>query len=179
MSTSATKDKITFNDGTIQSTSFPMIGSIIIWAGLENNIPENYELCSGNKKLKKDDYADLYSIIGDKYIETSTPNTHFNLPNFDNRYPRGYNTISNHNKANLYGGSNTINASHFKHKHNFDKSGFFASYNENRADNGNSTGYNNSGDYGRVYNIATENNTETSEDFRPKYVAIKYIIKVK
>tara|TARA_B100000900_G_C20583808_1_gene718663 strand:+ start:744 stop:1286 length:543 start_codon:yes stop_codon:yes gene_type:complete len=176
--TSATKDKIIFNDGTVQSNSFPMIGSIIIWAGLENNIPENYEICSGNKTLDQIEYADLYSVIGDKY--TQTPNsTTFDLPNFDDRYPKGYNSISPHYRGNLYGGTNTINESHFKHKHNFDKSGFFKSYAENKADKGNSKGYNNSGDKGRIKNISTDYNSDNSEGFKPKYVAIKYIIKVK
>ena len=60
------------------------IGEIVMFAGATS--PMFYLPCDG-RSVPKDLYANLYSIIGDDYTP-STSVTHFNIPNFTDRFAR-------------------------------------------------------------------------------------------
>lgn len=61
------------------------IGSIIAFAG--EHIPDNTLLCDGSE-VSRTAYADLYSIIGNKYGEPSNDDN-FKLPDLNNRFIQG------------------------------------------------------------------------------------------
>jgi microcystin-dependent protein len=71
---------------------FP-IGGIILWAdGTVANFPTNFFNCNG-QSLDMTTYAALYAIIGGTYGQNIGANT-FQLPNFNNRFPIGQNTVA-------------------------------------------------------------------------------------
>jgi microcystin-dependent protein len=67
------------------------IGSIIIWAGDEQDAPTNWKVCNG-KALKKTDYADLYSILGENWVKDEGFNKDFFcIPDLRGVFLRGVN----------------------------------------------------------------------------------------
>ena len=58
-------------------------GCVMMWAG--QNIPDGWFLCDGASK-NKDDFPDLFAAIGISYGGSGLS---FNLPNFDDKFPKG------------------------------------------------------------------------------------------
>ena len=80
---SATDDTHAVNLGQLKI--FVPVGSIIWYAGIY--VPPGYFLCNGNA-ISKNDYPDLFSIIGVAFGGDGNP--YFNLPLLtDNRFIRG------------------------------------------------------------------------------------------
>lgn len=59
------------------NSEFVPTGGIVLFMG--NTVPDNYLECDGSE-VSKTDYADLYSVLGDRY--TSSDITKFKLPRF-------------------------------------------------------------------------------------------------
>jgi len=79
--------KITKTD-LINSLPCVAIGSIIIWSGNPNNdLPSGYRICDGSS-LKRSDYPELFSVIGNIYTPTGQDQENgipvFKLPNLSN-----------------------------------------------------------------------------------------------
>lgn len=67
------------------------VGSIIIWAGDQQDLPENWRVCNG-KSLKKTDYATLYSVLGEIWIkDEGYSRDFFNIPDLRGVFLRGVN----------------------------------------------------------------------------------------
>ena len=115
-----------YNTDEFQNTVTTDIGTILLYAGTSiDNASSNFLLCDGTN-YQKNDYVELYSVIGNKYGGTGT---NFNVPNFKAYMPIGsipnVNTILYKNQHVTTGGDNYIQSSHFKHTHSI--SGTFAS----------------------------------------------------
>lgn len=109
-----------------------LVGSIQIWAGM--TIPTaHYCLCDG-RLLKKTDYADLYSVIGDTYNTAydyqgrryaASSSDYFRIPDLRGRFVVGYNpNETEYAKYGNVGGekSHTLSESEMpQHKHTYDK----------------------------------------------------------
>jgi len=72
----------------INSLPCVAIGSIIIWSGNPNNdLPSGYRICDGSS-LKRSDYPELFSVIGNIYTPTGQDQENgipvFKLPNLSN-----------------------------------------------------------------------------------------------
>lgn len=79
--------KITKNN-LIASMPFVPIGTITIWAGDPNkDLPSGYRICDGSS-LKRSEYPELFSIIGNTYTPTGQDQENgvpvFKLPNLSN-----------------------------------------------------------------------------------------------
>lgn len=71
------------------------IGSIIIWAGDSAQVPSNWRICNGTS-LKKTDYAELYSILGENWIKDEGFHTDFfRIPDLRGVFLRGVNDERN------------------------------------------------------------------------------------
>lgn len=130
-SVKVTKDYLQFPDSSKQSGLFPMIGSIIMWAGDIANIPEGYLVCDGRELDKTETesnsiiekYSKLFENIGYKYgRDTLNPPNEdiFNIPDMSQRFPYGINESSFKSVVNantLSGGVKKLVNSHFKHRH--------------------------------------------------------------
>lgn len=67
------------------------VGSIIIWAGDQQDLPENWRVCNG-KSLKKTDYATLYGVLGENWVKDEGYNRDFfNIPDLRGVFLRGVN----------------------------------------------------------------------------------------
>jgi microcystin-dependent protein len=67
------------------------IGSIIIWAGDEQDVPTSWRVCNG-KALKKTDYPDLYSTLGENWVRDEGYNKDFFcIPDLRGVFLRGVN----------------------------------------------------------------------------------------
>jgi microcystin-dependent protein len=60
-------------------------GSVMPYAGSENSVPNGYLLCNG-QEYDKDDYPDLFAVIGTTYGGNSAV---FNVPDYRNMFLRG------------------------------------------------------------------------------------------
>jgi microcystin-dependent protein len=78
------------NDGT-------PVGTVISFAG--PSVPNNYRLCNG-AQLPRIEYNELFEAIGTIYGEGDGSTT-FNLPNLNNRFIQGSNTVGAIMKAGL------------------------------------------------------------------------------
>jgi microcystin-dependent protein len=71
------------------------IGSIIIWAGDLQGLPENWRVCNGTS-LYKNEYSTLYSILGENWInDGENSNDFFNIPDLRGVFLRGVNDDRN------------------------------------------------------------------------------------
>jgi microcystin-dependent protein len=67
------------------------IGTIIIWAGDQQDLPEHWRVCNG-KSLKKSDYPTLYSVLGENWVKDEGFNKDFfNIPDLRGVFLRGVN----------------------------------------------------------------------------------------
>lgn len=75
------------DEGNVTFMNNP-VGTIIAWIGNTLNTPEGYLVCDGSE-ISKTDYAELYTVIGDKF-GTSSEEGKFKLPNLvDGTYLQG------------------------------------------------------------------------------------------
>ncbi len=82
-------DQKVANNITIENTSYSVpIGTIISYAS--TTLPVGFLLCDGSE-ISKTDYADLYTVIGNKF-GTATDSTKFKLPDLRNRFIQGANS---------------------------------------------------------------------------------------
>jgi len=79
------------------------VGTIICFAGTSSNPPEGWLYCDGSE-LVKQDYSNLYSVIGDTYGLPSN-SSKFVLPDLRQRLPLGK---SNSNNLGNIGGNQSI-----------------------------------------------------------------------
>lgn len=85
----------------------PPLGTIQIWAGRENNLPLNYKLCNGDI-LNRDNYEELYNVIGKIYSDGLAPGKLFRLPDLRGRFIVGYDPRdSDYNEQGSKGGEKT------------------------------------------------------------------------
>ena len=66
------------------------IGSIVMWAG--DTAPEGWLLCDGTA-YKRNDYANLFNVIGNKYNNGVVLFDRFKVPNLQSRFPLGASTV--------------------------------------------------------------------------------------
>jgi microcystin-dependent protein len=116
------------SDGTASSNQFAgvgtPVGSVIMWS--TNSAPTGWLICDGSW-LKKDDYLELYNVIGETYspngLRVSNGYIEFQLPDLRSRIPVGYNSSdSNFNDIGKKGGASTHTLTenqipHKKHRH--------------------------------------------------------------
>jgi len=183
-----TATDIEFDEDTKIDTVTTDIGVILLYAGTNmNNISNNFLLCDGSN-YNRDDYIELFSVIGTNYGSNS--DTTFNVPNFKQHLPIGptninTNIISYRGISRKTGGNNIIESSQFKHSHVIPND--YAASNTNNQIDGTS---NNSDrrsfvfDYNRQTSMTTSNiyddsgaaiSGDTKEHF-PEYTVLNYII---
>lgn len=81
-------DQKVANNITIENTSYSVpIGTIISYAS--TTLPIGFLLCDGSE-ISKTDYADLYTVIGNKF-GTATDTTKFKLPDLRDKFVQGAN----------------------------------------------------------------------------------------
>lgn len=79
---------------TVMNDNLP-VGSIIIWAGDQQDLPENWRVCNG-KSLSKNDYSSLYSILGENWVnDQGDSKDFFNIPDLRGVFLRGVNDERN------------------------------------------------------------------------------------
>ena len=95
-------------------TSAP-IGSIIMWAGSDANVPDGWALCNGSA-ISRATYADLYTLTGNTF-GAGDGSTTFNLPDMRDRFVVGAgSTYSRNGKGGAV--SNTISTAQLpNHRH--------------------------------------------------------------
>lgn len=93
-STLITKDAIHFSNGIEQNNVLPRPGTVVMWPGI--NPPTNALLCQGTL-IAKDDYLDLYAVIGYRY---GGEGDYFKVPDFRNKYLFGNSVIANNDSEN-------------------------------------------------------------------------------
>jgi microcystin-dependent protein len=77
-----------FTNGKYRPISDVPIGAIFPFAGTGAVIPANYLLCDGRLVLR-DDYAELFAVIGTVYNRADDIVTSFRLPDYRGRVPVG------------------------------------------------------------------------------------------
>ena len=98
------------------------VGSVIMWSTI--GAPTGWLICDGSY-VKKEDYEELYDVIGSTYGQLRNSNGYleFKLPNLQSRIPAGYNSSdSNFNNIGKTGGASTHTLTeneipHKKHRH--------------------------------------------------------------
>jgi len=184
-----TTTEIEFDEDTKIDTVTTDIGVILLYAGPNvNNISNNFLLCDGSS-YSRDDYIELFSVIGTNYGSDS--DTTFNVPNFKQHLPIGptdnnTNIISYRGISRKTGGNNMIESSQFKHSHVIPND--YAATNTNNYIDGTN---NNSDkrwfilDYNRQKSITTSNIHDDSgvaisegneKEHFPEYTVLNYII---
>ena len=78
---------------------FEEIGSMELYGGDPDELFQHWKICNG-QSLSIADYPDLYAIIGTTFGNTGS--THFNIPDYRNKFPRGSSNIGG------IGGSNVV-----------------------------------------------------------------------
>lgn len=186
-SVKVTKDYIQFKDSSKQSGIFPMIGSIIMWPGDINSIPNGYLVCDG-RTLDKTEveansiieiYSKLFEKIGYKYGSVGGDLNKFKIPDMRERIPLGIKDAEFNGvySTTLYGGVKKLENSHYKHKHLWNTTSFV-------------TGVGKVGLYGgseytsyfgvqnqTIASITTE--AGVNDDFLPKFKVMVFLIKYK
>lgn len=76
-----------FVEGKYQPISDVPVGAIFPFAGL-SVAPENYLLCDG-RLILRDEYAELFKVIGTAYNRADDVTTSFRLPDYRGRTPVG------------------------------------------------------------------------------------------
>ena len=66
------------------------IGSIVMWSG--DTAPEGWLLCDGTA-YKRNDYANLFNVIGNKYNNGVVLFDRFKVPNLQSRFPLGASSV--------------------------------------------------------------------------------------
>lgn len=74
--------------GDVSISGSAPTGTITMFAG--STAPSGYLICDGSA-ISRDDYADLFTVIGTTY-GTGDGSTTFNIPDFKGRVPVGFNT---------------------------------------------------------------------------------------
>lgn len=172
-------EQIEFSTESIQTSPFPYIGTILLWAG-DNTINMNgYLLCDGTP-VKITEYQELYKVIGNTYKKSdNTDSTKFNLPDLKKRFPLGTdNTDSISYNGTVYGGDSILKPEHYPHEHSF-------TFNEVK-DNGRrgaESGGPKDATSGITYETASidisANHSGESSAYYPKYCIVNYIIRAK
>ena len=95
-------------------TSAP-IGSILMWAGSDANVPDGWALCNGSA-ISRTTYSDLYTLTGNTF-GAGDGSTTFNLPDMRDRFVVGAgSTYSRNGKGGAV--SNTISTAQLpSHRH--------------------------------------------------------------
>ena len=83
-------------------TSAP-IGSIIMWAGSDANVPDGWALCNGSA-VSRTTYSDLYTLTGNTF-GAGNGSTTFNLPDMRDRFVVGAGSTYSRNGK---GGSTSV-----------------------------------------------------------------------
>lgn len=177
-------DGQTFNEIYIQALDSMAIGTVIMFAGLRNKIPNGWIECDG-RSLSKTDYADLWDVIGSMYGSTTTT---FNVPNFKGKVAvgedandtdfqslgktGGYKGLQKHTHQSVELGGNTLTA--------WSSSGSGGIFNLASLFQSNQNN-NNQVNTGGVNGNATDTGAEASKtngNLQP-YLVVMYIIKAK
>ena len=77
---------------------FEEIGSMEIYAGDPEELFQHWKICNG-QSLSIEDYPELYAVIGTTFGHTGS--THFNIPDYRNKFPRGSSNIPGIGGANV------------------------------------------------------------------------------
>ena len=147
---------------------FEEVGSMELYGGDPDELFQHWKICNG-QSLSIADYPDLYAVIGTTFGHTLS--THFNIPDYRNKFPRGHSIpggIGGANKVELTINQMPSHAHTYKnHSGNFGTSGGLAS-------GGN--------DIGSDYRSATEGIQSTGDndphENKPPYLKLHMIIKV-
>jgi len=187
------KNYVQFKDTSKMIGAFPIIGSIILWPGNVDNIPNGYLICDGtmldkeetisqNSNEKK--YDKLFEKIGYKYGNDSNDENKFKIPNMCERFPLGANRQGFINKSatNIMGGVKKLNNTHLRHTHGLSMNNFVKKFNSQNAWDSTHTNsypdsYHTTNSY---YNYtATTGNPADNEDYLTKFVVTVYLIRYK
>jgi microcystin-dependent protein len=185
------KNYVQFKDNSKMIGAFPSIGSIILWPGNVDNIPNGYLICNGtlldkeetisqNSNEKK--YDKLFEKIGYKYGNDSNDENKFKIPNMCERFPLGANRQEFINKSatNIMGGVKKLNNTHLRHTHGLSMNTFVKKFNtQNAWDSSGPNSYDASWHTTtNHYNYtATTGEHEDNEDYLTKFVATVYLIR--
>lgn len=74
--------------GAISGFGISPIGSITLFAGPANKVPDGWLICDGSVKLQAD-YPDLFAVISNLYNAGGVGATQFTLPNLSQKFPVG------------------------------------------------------------------------------------------
>ena len=147
---------------------FEEIGSIEMYGGDPDELFQHWKICNG-QSLSIEEYPDLYAVIGTTFGHTLS--THFNIPDYRNKFPRGSSSLTN-----IYGGSNAVKLTVNQmpsHTHTYNQSSNIHStpggiHNDSTSGSGYSIGDN---------GIENAGGGATHEN-RPPYLKLHMIIKV-
>ena len=164
------------NKGTADSPKFRYlfeeIGSMELYIGDSEELFQHWKICNG-QSLSIADYPDLYAVIGTTFGHTGS--THFNIPNYRNKFPRGSSGV-----IGAVGGANKVKLTTTQmpaHTHTYENhGGFFSSGSGIRWPNSGTTSYGN--DQSSTEGIEKTGEGETHEN-RPPYIQLHIIIKVR
>lgn len=186
-------DKIIFNtteyaNPTTQTTTFPSIGTMLLWGGSDiSKLPSNYLPCDG-RPLSTNTYSSLFAVIGYTYSATNT-GSNFNIPNMQSKFAIGSNTTNAKQLQTstlitaVSGGMKQITNAHFPHSHegtiNITYVKHAGSSNIETFTGGNwrSQGFISAAGPWQSGNPLDTSNT-TSYEYYPPYCIIIYIIRV-
>ena len=162
---------ILYPSGFIQTCKFPRAGMVLAWPG--NNLPAGALWCNG-AYVDRTVYPILYSVIGDRYNDASTPVNHFKLPDFRNKFLFGAGSTSTAVSATNYG---NWQIQEFKHQHTvtvrtLNNVATYRSAMKGGSDNIRQ-------DFAQATSNAltiSANTTDAKEDFIPSYTIVNYII---
>ena len=187
-------DKIIFNTAeydapTTQTTSFPSIGTMLLWAGSDiSKLPTNFLPCDG-RSLSTITYSLLFGIISYTYSETSSGSS-FKIPNMQSKFAIGSNdtnakVLQTSTLINLVsGGIKQITNAHFPHSH-AGKISFTDIYHSTtfnietqQATNTRSSGFSNTDTTSFTSSNPVGTSNQTSNEYYPPYCIFMYIIRV-
>ena len=175
---------------TLQYALLPT-GTIQMYGGQYNNIPNGWLLCDGTA-VSRTTYEKLFDIVGTQF-GTGDGSTTFNLPDLRAKFPRG---ATNTADAGATGGADSITLTGAEsgtsahghgvtdpgHTHGVSNSGnnsFSGSVFRNCANNGASTGLSTgSSTTGLTVNNSSEASASESHENRPAFLELLYMIRV-
>lgn len=190
-SVKVTKEYIKFKDNSKMSGIFPPIGTVILWPGDTNYIPDGYLRCNGdildkeetiseNSNEKK--YELLFEKIGYKYGSVNGDSDKFKIPDMREKFPLGttQSGFSNMNSGDIMGGVKKLENSHFKHTHTLDASSWTKDLGSTAAENPGTRS-------SHLVRHSVQTNTTASltaesgnnEDYLSKFTVILFLIRYK
>ena len=158
------------------------LGSIEIWAGSCEDLPENYMPCDG-RVLFQEEYPDLYAVIGDRYVDNGRPGGFptgmFRIPDLRGRFVVGMDANDeDYAEPGLYGGTKKVELTVDQMPSHAHELMFSAHVNGVRSEQG--------GTEGRIITSPNMPHSETessgggaAHENRPPYLVLGYIMRVK